>query len=128
MYKKAIGKFFGAFLLFVITGAFFFCAFTTTMPMGSETHTMPLAQDMPMAHSTHLSELTLATAGTNFPVLDVFMLTIIFVAFAALFAPALHRGFSLGQYLRQKFCDIIYCVQKIAHDWLSLFELSPSFA
>lgn len=128
MKKVLFKQFFIAFLLFVITGAFFFCAFAVATPMSNETHAMPATQGMPMSHSTHLGELSLTTVAKDSFALDTFLLGVVFAVFFAILSSDVFRKYTLVNYLRQKFFDIIYYVQKITHDWLSLFELSPSFA
>jgi len=114
-------------LLFIIVGAFFFCAFAITMPMGDEAHNMPLNQEKLAAHFSYVQGLTLATIVKAFVASIGFLLLAVFVVFAVLYKFGYFLQFIQTNYLKQKCRDVFYFIRSIIHNWLSSFERSPNF-
>ncbi|MDO8442821.1 MAG: hypothetical protein Q7S81_00970 [bacterium] len=114
-------------LLFIIVGAFFFCAFAVTMPMNDGAHNMPLNQEKLAAHFSYVKELTLATIIKAFVASISFLFFMVFVVFAVLHKFSYFLQLITANYLKQKCRDVFYFVQSAIYNWLSSFERSPNF-
>lgn len=116
--------------LFVIAGMLTFCVFAIAIFGGGDAHSIQFNQATYGIHESaflHGGDMTLLAIPKTISFVADFILAVFFTVLVSLY----DRNTSLNgvfiNYVRQKFYDIVYYVQKIAHDWLALFELSPSF-
>ncbi|MEK9153002.1 MAG: hypothetical protein AAB723_00190 [Patescibacteria group bacterium] len=117
------------FLLFVLIGVFFFCAFAVMIPASNGAHNMPPNQETPIAHLFYLKGLTTATIVEASLALNIFLFAVFFVVLAISYkAGSFLRSTPtlLTKHLWQKFYEPFRIIKLAICRWLSLFELSPN--
>lgn len=130
MDQRVFKKISGAFALLIMAGMLVFCVFATVLLAEGGVHSVPFDQAVHTMHAQAFSHeadaFMSAVAKIVRPFTDLIP-TLVFVVFAFLYTLKLCPNVAFVHYLRQKFCDVVHRVQKIANNWLSLFELSPTF-
>lgn len=130
MDQRVFKKISGLFALLITVGMLVFCVFSIVLLAESGAHGVPFDQvvhTMDAQAFSHEEDVFMSAVAKMVRSFTDLIPVLVFVVFAFRYILELCPNFAFVHYVRQKFYDIAHRVQKIANDWLSLFELSPTF-
>lgn len=129
MNQRVFKKISGVFALLITAGMLVFCVFAIAILVESGAHNVQLDQIAHTMHGqafSHEADVFMSAVAKLFRSFIDLILAFVFVVVGFLYTLQLCPNVAFAHYLRQKFYDAVYRVQKITNDWLSLFELSPT--
>lgn len=130
MDQRVFKKISGVFALLITVGMLVFCVFSIVLLAESGAHSMSFDQAVYIMHAqafSHEEDVFMSAVAKMVRSFIDLTPVLVFVVFAFLCALKPCSNVAFVHYLRQKFYDVVHRVQKIANNWLSLFELSPTF-